>query len=88
MSKQTEQKKTYNKTVAALFQTGSGNFMSRELEMDKIQEAREALETMKEGESLFLKKGPLNSSGKHTYFLEIVNPKNFKKPTQAANDDL
>jgi hypothetical protein len=75
--------KQYNVTVTPMFQTQSGNFMSLNMTEERIVEIRDAIATLKEGDTLFLKrsKSP-NNSGKYTYFLEIADPTKFQKKSE------
>lgn len=81
----------FNETVTAFFQTYTGNFMTQDIDEARLREIKDGINKIKVGDVLLLKKSKNpNSSGKHTYFLEIADPKTFtnRKPQVGSDNDL
>lgn len=85
----TDSKKSFNQTVTVMFQTASGNFMTPELDEDRIQEISAGISALRPGNTLFLKRSKTpNKSGKYSFFLEIADPSKFARPTAQSEDSL
>jgi len=85
----------YAPTVTAMFETKSGNYMSRPIDEDMIREIATALQTKITTEFadnlvkkvFFLRKSrEPNKTGRHTYYLDIVDPVTFSQTN--TNSDL